>query len=169
MVEQAAASDDFSFPTIADQDSLCKLRLPGLWFVTSTVSEYCDGDAEKLPEDGGSAIKQRRLPLIEGSVNSNDIQRETELSDNGTNSVIKDNKCLEEERMDMLWEDFNDELERSKAIGSESDTGSPQMAELCCVQALKMSKSSSMLPHRRQSLLVVLKVLKKLFLLHNSH
>ena len=75
-----------------------------------------------------------------------------------------------EEKMDMLWEAFNEELKR---VCSKKEAPPPGVVEVCCVQALEMSprrtNGGGVVSHRRQSVVVVgLKVLKKMFLLHNS-
>ncbi|KAK9996855.1 hypothetical protein SO802_021541 [Lithocarpus litseifolius] len=83
-----------------------------------------------------------------------------------------------EEKMDMLWEDFNVELQRESSIGKkkeperfsrgggldyESEVGATkEFVEFFCLQALKMSKTS-----KRTNMVVVLKALKKLFFLRN--
>lgn len=99
---------------------------------------------------------------------------------------MRDNDAREEseKKMDMLWEDFNEELQRvsslnkkkeadkssrSDASDSESDAVKRAMVELCRERALKMSKTSSdVLSPKRASMVAVLKVLKKILLLHNS-
>ncbi|KAK8600797.1 hypothetical protein V6N13_059469 [Hibiscus sabdariffa] len=61
----------------------------------------------------------------------------------------------EEEKMDMLWEDFNEEL-----------------GGRCSEEGMKLSKRSGGMfcpSPRRAGVLVFIRVLRKLFLLHNSH
>lgn len=125
---------------------------------------------------------------MEGSKNTDSLIKELEFS-HGSHSNFnggdgKSELGEDEEKMDMLWEDFNDEPRRSSdrregkrakarfedsAIRYDSDSDAREMGDLCCVQALKMSKTGSMMHHRRPGVLVILKVLKKLFLIHNSH
>ncbi|XP_057975197.1 uncharacterized protein LOC131162600 [Malania oleifera] len=80
----------------------------------------------------------------------------------------------EEEKMDMLWEDFNDELmlRRScEACRARCDSSDRDAAELGCVGPLKMTKRSgaAVLPGRKPGVVVFMKALKKLFVLHHFH
>lgn len=93
------------------------------------------------------------------------------LSEDGGGQFLND-----EERMDMLWEDFNEELCRmsgdqrrwaangdassASATGSKTDSSRHGKAGA--------SKSGSIIHHRRPSLLLMLKVLKKLFLIQKT-
>ncbi|KAJ0040057.1 hypothetical protein Pint_27556 [Pistacia integerrima] len=136
------SSEDFSFPKI--NYNLPNFAIsPSLWRVSSIV--YPDS------HDAGEA------------------REEADVS-----------KCGEE-KMDMLWEDFNEEIERvvsnssmkeeqeekKEAVKLSSGHGprsSETMVELCCAQALKMS-SSGRPSSSSTSIVVVMKILKKLFLL----
>ncbi|XWS41206.1 hypothetical protein CRYUN_Cryun17cG0060800 [Craigia yunnanensis] len=65
------------------------------------------------------------------------------------------------EKMDMLWEEFNEELKRVSSLRSRKDA-----------QALKMTKTgigSGMIYHKQQSksMLATIKTLKKIFFLRN--
>lgn len=198
MIEESDASDDFTFPTVADSNSLYNLHFPGfspsLWCVSSRVSDGSfHGDKKELQGEAEIILNQkahqrRSLSSVEDRKRIDNLTRDLESpqeSHVNCNGIDDGRFVGDEEKMDMLWENFNDELhhpsldkegtERPKgafshaAIGYESDTEAAEVAELCCVQALKMSKSSSMLPHRRPGFLVILKALKKLFLIHHSH
>jgi len=76
----------------------------------------------------------------------------------------------------MLWEDFNEELYRvscewkkKDSKGKAGSVGRGSSAEFCCDQGLGAPKrTSSLLPHRRPNLVVMLKVLKKLFLIQKK-
>lgn len=99
-------------------------------------------------------------------------------------SPAKDsNEEDKEEKMDVLWEDFNEELSGSSSSSSSSSSsrlkpgkrsGSGRdMAEMGCAQALKLSKNpgtaNAIFSSRKPGFVVFIKVLKKLFLLHHSH
>ncbi|KAF5725625.1 hypothetical protein HS088_TW23G00351 [Tripterygium wilfordii] len=75
----------------------------------------------------------------------------------------------EEEKMDMLWEDFNEELLSNRRQSDERLLDPAEMVEMGCFQALKMSQRDSALFSRRPGLVEIIKVLKKLFLLHNNY
>ncbi|GMJ15169.1 hypothetical protein like AT1G71910 [Hibiscus trionum] len=66
----------------------------------------------------------------------------------------------EEEKMDILWEDFNEELGGGRSRGRASE------------QHMKLSKPNGGVfcpSTRRAGVLVFMRALRKLFLLHNSH
>ncbi|XP_058091166.1 uncharacterized protein LOC131237433 [Magnolia sinica] len=181
MIGKTALSEDFTFPAITDQNSLYHRRFSGpvssLWYVPSTFSDQskpsneCDFDFDR------ETHQRRSFSFLEGGTRAIDLPRELEFLYDGRSETEFD---VEEEKMDMLWEDFNinDELRRAcldrkeancskgvfldPSICPESNADRAEMAEFCCVKALKMSKSS------RPGLFVMLKVLKKLFLLQNS-
>lgn len=78
----------------------------------------------------------------------------------------------EEEKMDMLWENLNDD-QFSRNCGEtaqNSDISSPRRdMQIRCVKALKLSKASGhIISGKKTSILVFIKVLKKVFLMHNS-
>ncbi|WOL02358.1 hypothetical protein Cni_G11077 [Canna indica] len=77
----------------------------------------------------------------------------------------------DEERMDLLWESFNEELRRlSYEHKREKSLVASVAAELCCLRALSESDGSrrSIVHRRRPSVVLILKVLKKLFLFQNG-
>lgn len=86
----------------------------------------------------------------------------------------------EEEKMDMLWEDFNEELSRSRgrpdvssSWSSSTSTSPRETAELGGVKARMVSGANGALVSARRTpapgVVVLIKVLKKLFLLHHGH
>lgn len=86
----------------------------------------------------------------------------------------------EEEKMDMLWEDFNEELPRSRGqhadvspSWSSASTSSRETAEFRGVEARMRSRTNGALVSARRAqppgVVVLVKVLKKLFLLHHGH
>nr|DAD24308.1 TPA_asm: hypothetical protein HUJ06_025772 [Nelumbo nucifera] len=165
------SADDFSFPTIADPVPRF-IGSPSLWKSSSRVlPEPCRGDSEDC------AVPQPNEHLRRKSFSS--IESVVRRTADGYLSEV------DEERMDMLWENFNDDLQRISSMGKRAEAnrlskpagGSRsdwdargEMVEIYRVQAIKMSKTSTaMLSSRRSSsLFILIKVLKKLFLLHNS-
>lgn len=71
----------------------------------------------------------------------------------------------EEEKMDLLWEDFNEEMSRNCGLVVESDVSRWRAVGLGRGKAFKLAKAGG---GRRLSIVMFLKVLKKLFVLHNS-
>ncbi|EEF44527.1 conserved hypothetical protein [Ricinus communis] len=142
-------SEDFSFPKITNPIPHFAIS-PSLWRVSSVVyPDFFDDNNDEL------AMKTPTIFL-----------KNEEFEDG-------DRKCSEE-RMDLLWE----ELERVSSLGkkkqgssnnrSDCETGGGDEVQLCCVEAFKLSKRGSMYQPKKQSLVLVVKVLKKILLLHKS-
>lgn len=72
---------------------------------------------------------------------------------------------MNEEKMDMLWEDFNEEVifMKKRNQNSESDSGdcSKEMVQFGCVKVLTISKGN------KAGVVALLKVLRKMFLIHS--
>lgn len=154
--------DEFSFPAVpVEQEPLRQLSFP-LWFISSVANQKTDHHHRR-----SSASSEEAAEI------ANALEMAT--------SVLND-----EERMDMLWEDFNEELCRiscdpkkdaangeassnsSATNGSETDSRRHGMVNLPCIQASAASKSGTIIHHGRPSLLFMLKVLKKLFLIQKT-
>ncbi|GAA0164786.1 hypothetical protein LIER_20341 [Lithospermum erythrorhizon] len=73
-----------------------------------------------------------------------------------------DKESEAEEKMDLLWENFNEELVISRTHFTEAEK------KLHSKGSMKLSKSNVlMISSRRKSVVVVMKVLRKIFLIHN--
>ncbi|KAH6765198.1 hypothetical protein C2S52_014251 [Perilla frutescens var. hirtella] len=82
---------------------------------------------------------------------------------------LHDEDDEEQEKMDLLWENLNDD--QCGKTAQNSDISSPRRdVQISCVKALKLSKASGrhMISGKKTSILVFIKVLKKVFLMHNS-
>ncbi|XP_057793439.1 uncharacterized protein LOC131010062 [Salvia miltiorrhiza] len=84
---------------------------------------------------------------------------------------VKERKCNEdgEEKMDMLWEDLNED--RFAKSAQNSDVSSPRReVQMSCVRGLRLSRANGhIISHgKKTSILVFIKALKKVFLMHNS-
>ncbi|CAK7328578.1 unnamed protein product [Dovyalis caffra] len=155
------SSEDFSFPEMTSP--LPHLAIsPSLWRVSSLVYPDC------REKDGG-----RELDIISSksfSFAASEVKMESS-----------------EEKMDMLWENFNEEeLLRvsSTSLGSKKQHSDDSLDsepgrgvnQLCCAKKeLKMPKSeknisliSAPAQHKRHSVVVMFKHLKKIFLLRSS-
>lgn len=164
--------DEFSFPTIpVEQEPHCQLPLP-LWFVSSIASQDTNHQHRRSSSSPEEAAEK--------------IDNALELASSALGLEGVDRFLNDEERMDMLWEDFNEELRRmscdrkmdaangeassnsSSMTGSETDSRRHGMVDLPCIQAFSASKGGSIIHHRRPILLLMLKVLKKLFLIQKT-
>ncbi|ONK57626.1 uncharacterized protein A4U43_C09F2430 [Asparagus officinalis] len=141
--------DDFSFPTIQTDPDDCALPFPHfaaspLWYRRSFSSAR---EAAKVA-DSLSALSD----------------------DEGARACACDKFVSNEEKMDMLWEDFNEDLYPVSCEWKKNFKGkSGSIAEFRYGQAFGVPKrSSSLLPRRKPSLVVMLKVLKKLFLIQKN-
>lgn len=83
-----------------------------------------------------------------------------------SNETVIDSDYEEFEKMDMLWEDFNEELMKklSSRFGSER---LPELDYLEPEAAKEDGGNGAMLSARMASVVVVMKVLKKLLFLHS--
>ncbi|KAK8684146.1 hypothetical protein V6N13_040177 [Hibiscus sabdariffa] len=124
-------TEEFSFPTTADLYP-CGIESPPLWHRSPAESPHRKAKGKQEEDDKGS--KPSDKAGAEGD---------------------------EEEKMDMLWEDFNEEL-GGGSRGRSSEEG---------MKLSKPSGSGGMFcpSPRRAGVLVFIRVLRKLFLLHNSH
>ncbi|OIT36043.1 PREDICTED: uncharacterized protein LOC109242573 [Nicotiana attenuata] len=170
-----APQDDFSFPTITNTPP-CFIESPPLWRTTSIAS----GPLEKNPRNDHIIASTKKevdheekfdmSPLISNKSNYINQRKsfsyiegaaamkrmiEDEQSHNHEEEVEEEEEEEEEEKMDMLWENFNEESNQIMTRCCENDTKKGQ--------ALSLSRAS-----KRPSLVVLIKVLKKVFLLHAS-
>ncbi|KAG8477167.1 hypothetical protein CXB51_030569 [Gossypium anomalum] len=133
-------SEDFSFPKITNPLPQFT-SLPSLWRVTSLV----------YPEYGDNNEEEEEEPM-----------RRTNFSVSCLSSESEANKRDGEDRekMDMLWEEFNEELKRASSLRSRKE-----------VKAAMNSGTGMMIYPKKQSkisLLAVMKTLKiKIFYLGN--
>ncbi|WMV53978.1 hypothetical protein MTR67_047363 [Solanum verrucosum] len=145
--------DDFSFPTITNTPPRF-LESPPLWRTTSVASSRVQKnpdheenlDMSPLISNKSNYINQRKsFSHIEGVV--------------AMKRMIEDeDEDEEEEKMDMLWENLNEEM--SNKIMTKTSCGkNTKKVEYKCVKSLNLSKAS-----KRPSLVVLIKVLKKVFL-----
>ncbi|XP_042497515.1 uncharacterized protein LOC122076253 [Macadamia integrifolia] len=166
-------SDEFSFPTITEPiprfaDS------PSLWNVSYEVFSDHDSSYGITTRDQREEEEYHRRKSFPMAINREKMKS---AKDGG---ISKE----DEERMDMLWENFNDEIRRISSLdkskedrrlrrkgGGDSGVDGDQEAELYCVKAWKMTKTSSsaIFSPRKPSLFSMVKVVKKMLLLHNSH
>lgn len=155
--------DDFSFPTVpASQEPLCQVPFP-LWFVSSIADQKKTFHHRRRSFSSSEEVAKIADALGMAS---------PAHSEGGRHQFLDD-----EERMDLLWEDFNEELccrlscdhrrgppVNGKVIsGFASMSGSKMDSSRHQVHSPAASKAGSIIHHRRPSLLLMLKVLKKLF------
>lgn len=156
--------EEFTFPSIPlEQCNAKKLSFPHfasppLWFVPG-------GDA-----DAAAAHDHlRSFSAVEQAGKAGN-----DYPGGGHHSHGSERFAVEEDKMDMLWEDFNEELARaappcplSKEWAREAWLAGDGAA------AVEMRRyavaSGSVVRRRRLSLLMMLKLLKKLFLAHKSN
>ncbi|KAJ6817203.1 uncharacterized protein M6B38_411665 [Iris pallida] len=143
--------DDFSFPTIStDQDSPCQLTFPHfaaspLWFLSS-VNDNTDCQPRRSSSEGEEAANI--IDMLNSVPPSNDDDEE--------------GVCSNEEKMDMLWEAFNEELRRVSFELKRDTTGDRQ------AYGVAKGGGGSLFDYRRPSMMMLLKMLKKLFFLQKT-
>ncbi|OMO94557.1 hypothetical protein COLO4_16292 [Corchorus olitorius] len=143
------ANEDFSFPTTADLFP-CGIDSPPLWRLSPAASPDVFLDRKSKQEEEEDCF----LDIVEDKDHDQDQERRSISYVERSKKVVAEE---EEEKMDLLWEDFNEELATS---GSSKE-------------ALKLSEtnaaSAMFAPRRPAGMLVFMRVLRKLFLLHTSH
>lgn len=163
--EGDASLDDFTFPVVADDSSLCQLQFHGL-----SSSPLWSPTHQPHRKSFSHGVDQRRL----GS-----------LVPTGNGAVWPGGYLDEEERMDMLWEHLNEELndrheeKKYARVSSWSQsvrrweppkkTSLAQEEDVHQVKSLKVSKRYSMNLNGKKSLMVIFKVFRKLLLQQKSN
>jgi hypothetical protein len=158
-------TEEFSFPKVTSNTIPHHFTISASpWRVSSLV--YPDYNLDEDNYGRGEGFSRKSFSYLESKM-------KREILDAAASPETS------EEKMDMLWEDFNEELQReskssmerkkeaerlsnSTSGGSEFEGGATkEMQDFCVLQALKMSKTSKSRPNMK----VVMKILKKLFLL----
>lgn len=151
------AAEEFTFPVIRSSSTAVNLALlPPLW----RISDDVDSD------QGSTAGRQRRtfasqVLKIDDTANSGEGE-----------------EAESQEKMDLLWEDFNEELQSAAAVSSDSDFSEKTiqhrdsdnssrdefetLEECANVRQLKLIRAK---PKKMESLV---KVMKKLFSAQNT-
>lgn len=173
MVGHGDEQEDFTFPTV--DGSLSHLNFSQFspspfWFVSKAAPEPADVVSEFRRGKSFSEAKNDRLRFEDSS---------RVVRVNSTLSDAVGARFLEaEEKMDLLWEDLNEELGVDAAWKMPSNVGETnfstipeldqaRMEDLSSAKAMKNSKRGSLVPQGKSSLPVMFKVLKKLFLIHS--
>ncbi|GMN60614.1 hypothetical protein TIFTF001_029718 [Ficus carica] len=153
-------TEDFSFPTENFPSS--KIDSPPLWH-SSPVSSGVNSHQELTSKDD----EKRSIRIGKKPANFNQ-RRSLSCVDHGRKMAKrpgeKEGITDQEEKMDLLWEDFNEELNLGSRVDSDKCSGDHQMADFGCVKGLKLSRTRN---NNKPSMIIVLKMLKKLFLLEN--
>ncbi|CAJ1948006.1 unnamed protein product [Sphenostylis stenocarpa] len=148
-------TEEFSFPRITDTCSH-NIDSPPLWNLSPAASPNPYQGSKRAENDCFGAklvaeVHRKSFSCVE------DRRKKIGLDEE------------EEDKMDLLWEDFNEEL-YSTTTGSATSS-SREVVELRCAQGLTVAKSSNshLLPTKNKAaMLVIVKVMKKLFSIHNS-
>ncbi|XP_060192516.1 uncharacterized protein LOC132622022 [Lycium barbarum] len=158
--------DDFSFPTITNTPPRF-LESPPLWRATSVASRRLEknhtSDHNIAYSTKGEDHEENldMSPFISNKANCINYQRKSFSYIEGAAAMKRMNieeDEEEEEKMDMLWENLNEEISNKimtrNTCGKDTDKVEPK-----CIKSLNLSKAS-----KRPSLVVLIKVLKKVFL-----
>ncbi|KAK9943447.1 hypothetical protein M0R45_009054 [Rubus argutus] len=166
-----ATDDEFSFPTvdkIRSSSNSTTIDSPPLWRLSPAATSTDDDDDDD--EEDHSAIT---TPVENYNQRKSFSGNESGLRIMGADDdqiTINTTTTEEEEKMDMLWEDFNEELYpiRSTSTSDFNNYVSGEMLQLGCVGlgAFNLPKSTIT---TKPGVVVIVKVLKRLFFLHNSH
>ncbi|KAG7025087.1 hypothetical protein SDJN02_13910, partial [Cucurbita argyrosperma subsp. argyrosperma] len=170
-----AVEDDFSFPTALEPYSRCGIDSPPLWRLSPTASPISYRQKTASNRSFRDDQKSDRFASVRFSAS---LQRRRRFSsDAAIDGEEEEEEVAEEEvaaeKMDVLWENFNEELSRS---GRSRLMKTAEMEEIEIVKArrrmaeLNLSETSGAVATRRKATgkTAFVKALKKLFLLHNK-
>lgn len=152
-------TEDFSFPTLGSTSSRY-IDSPPLWHASPAASPGPEKAQETAKKKQSNEYKEEELSFVSKLKVKSCGQRKGFSYVKMVKGDDQDGDD-EEERMDLLWENFNDESSKSRNLASG------EIKEFGCVQGLKLVKSRGGV--RKPGVVVILKVLKKFLLLHNSH
>lgn len=166
------SSEDFSFPKISNPLPHFAIS-PSLWRVTSVV--YPDFSEEEEEHEPEKKLTRKSFSCSFETDRDHHNQENNRLS------------SADEEKMDMLWEDFNEELPRGSSMDAkklkhhlQAEISSSESCrhvrmkqqQVCSVKTMKGSNNTERRiicqPKRYNNFVVLAKVLKKIFLLQNS-
>ncbi|KAF7140350.1 hypothetical protein RHSIM_Rhsim06G0096700 [Rhododendron simsii] len=167
----ATTIDDFSFPTTTNPPPLF-IGSPPLWHRTSSTPSPHKETQRKSPkeDDEGESCNSKK----EKSINRKE-RKSFSYVEQGPKAAQEGRGWRNgEEKMDLLWEDFNEELSRiqgSDCKNYEVSPGRGAANQFACVQGKRLLKSGggTVCSVKRPGVVVFMKVLKRVFLLHSSH
>lgn len=166
--------DDFSFPTTTNPPPLF-IGSPPLWHRTSSTPSPHKQTQRKSPKEDD-----------EGEENCNSKEKSFNRKERKSFSYVEQGpkaaqegrgwRNIGEEKMDLLWEDFNEELKSRIQVSeycknSEVSPGRRPANQFACVQGKRLLKigGGTVCSGKRPGVVVFMKVLKRVFLLHSSH
>ncbi|XP_058217412.1 uncharacterized protein LOC131328487 [Rhododendron vialii] len=166
----ATTIDDFSFPTTTNPPPLF-IGSPPLWRRTSSTPYPHKETQRKSPkeDDEGESSNSKEKSIYRKERESlSYVEQSPKAAQEGRGWRNG------EEKMDLLWEDFNEELSRiqgSECKNSEVSPGHRAANQFACVQGKRLLKSGggTVCSGKRPGVVVFMKVLKRVFLLHSSH
>ncbi|CAH9126319.1 unnamed protein product [Cuscuta epithymum] len=155
----AIDDQDFSFPTTLESPPLpLFLDMPPAWWRSTVAASSGEnpmkgGEQEEENVRKDFSLSKKEVKNIAQRRSFSCIEGRTKRRDYGD----------EEEKMDMLWEDFNDDYYKRSC----SELSTLGKLEIECLQSLKLSSNKPI--KRPAGMVFVMKVLiKKVFLIHNS-
>ncbi|XP_061346310.1 uncharacterized protein LOC133291965 [Gastrolobium bilobum] len=149
-------TEDFSFPRISDTCAY-SIDSPPLW----NLSPEGSSNPYQVLREGNKGDEK---DCFEAKLVSEGQRKSFSCVQNGKKIMGEDD---EEAPMDLLWEGFNEEL--SSTTGFDTSC-SRELVEFRCATSLKVAKTKGALVQTKNkpAMVVIVKVLKKLFSLNNS-
>ncbi|GMH22413.1 hypothetical protein Nepgr_024256 [Nepenthes gracilis] len=153
------ATEDFTFP-IDDSASQTFLGSPPLWRTSSARSPSPSHEEQAQGcEESGKVNQGRSFSSMKGAAAGRSKTGASE-EDDPEQGVT----------MDLLWEDFNEELSKFNRPSVDYCHFDPKVVEFGCVPGSKHSKHRAgnvAISSKKQSVVVLMKVWKKLLWLHH--
>ncbi|KAK7315484.1 hypothetical protein VNO77_34034 [Canavalia gladiata] len=153
-------TEEFSFPRISDTCAY-NIDSPPLWTLSPAASPnpYQGNKGGENECFGAKLVAEARRK----SFSSIENRRKRIGLDN-------DNDDDEKDKMDLLWEDFNEELS-STTTGSATSSSREVVEFRCAPPTLTVAKTNNgalLPPKNKPGMVVIVKVMKKLFSINNS-
>ncbi|CAA3020679.1 Hypothetical predicted protein [Olea europaea subsp. europaea] len=153
----AIEEEDFSFPATAADSPPRFIYSPPLWCPVSVPPPHVKPERLVDKEESKETCNKNQRKNCSTGMK---IERREEEDD------VDDEL---EEKMDMLWEDFNEEFSR-KLVADFGMSSSDRDVQILSVKTLKLSKpNGNLLSGKKLSILLLMKILmRKAFSVHNN-
>ncbi|KAK4417452.1 hypothetical protein Salat_2570800 [Sesamum alatum] len=169
--------EEFTFPIITTSNNALRLAvLPPLWRISSISNQP---DEFEFHENGRKRHVCRSFSEVEDQIMQKDAYGRTAARNDETTQTEE-----AEEKMDMLWEDFNEELQGNansyiESSGSDSEPryyyhhkynskNLEEGFETAEEYSINTVHQETTMPKKKKNLELVLKMMKKLVFLQNK-
>ncbi|KZV33080.1 hypothetical protein F511_03346 [Dorcoceras hygrometricum] len=141
--------DDFTFPANSQPHFIGS---PPLWRHLADSGQNSDEQEEEEEEEDRQKSNMSLRQEFKASSNSTDRKHNS----------LKD----DEDKMDVLWEDLNEEFSTNSGKFSQNADASSSPVQVRCIKAMKLSKANG--NRKKSNILVLIAIVRRAFAIHNS-